>query len=62
VTGGGLVIGFGVEIPSRPARSDGGATLSRGEDVIYTGKEQGEFISVHGQNGEGWVHKPMVRK
>lgn len=38
------------------------ATIARGEEVIYTGKDEGSFISVQGQNGEGWVEKVMVRK
>ena len=37
-------------------------TIARGEEVIYTGKDQGSFIHVQGQNGEGWVEKVMVRK
>jgi len=38
------------------------ATIARGEEVIYTGKDEGGFISVQGQGGEGWVEKVMVRK
>lgn len=37
-------------------------TLPRGEEVIYTGKEQAGFLSVQGQSGEGWVEKVMIRK
>lgn len=37
-------------------------TIGRGEEVIYTGQEQGSFIQVQGQNGEGWVEKILVRK
>lgn len=38
------------------------ATLVRGEEVIYTGHDQGAFISVQGQDGEGWVEKVRVKK
>lgn len=38
------------------------AALGKGEEVIYTGKEKDGFISVQGQDGEGWVEKVMVRK
>jgi len=38
------------------------ATLARGEEVIYTGKDEGGFMSVQGQNGEGWVEKVMMKK
>jgi len=38
------------------------STLARGEEVIYTGHDQGGFISVQGQDGEGWVEKVMVKK
>jgi hypothetical protein len=37
-------------------------TIARDEEVIYTGKEDGRFISVQGQNGEGWVEKIMMKK
>ena len=37
-------------------------TIPRGEVVIYTGKNEGAFILVQGQDGEGWVEKIMVRK
>lgn len=38
------------------------STLARGEEVIYTGKDQGGFMSVQGQDGEGWVEKVMMKK
>ncbi len=38
------------------------STMGKGEEVIYTGKDQGGFISVQGQDGEGWVEKVMVKK
>ena len=38
------------------------ATIARDEEVIYTGQDQGAFIRVQGQDGEGWVEKIMVRK
>lgn len=38
------------------------ATIARGEEVIYTGRDQNGFISVQGQDGEGWVEKVMVKK
>lgn len=38
------------------------ATIARDEEVIYTGQDQGGFIHIQGQGGEGWVEKIMVRK
>jgi curli biogenesis system outer membrane secretion channel CsgG len=38
------------------------ATLAKGEEVIYTGHEDNGFLSVQGNDGEGWVEKVMVRK
>jgi len=38
------------------------ATLARGEEAIYTGKDEGGFMHVQGQGGEGWVEKIMVKK
>ena len=37
-------------------------TIARGEEVIYTGKDEGGFMFVQGQNGEGWVDKVMMKK
>jgi curli biogenesis system outer membrane secretion channel CsgG len=62
---GDAVIGKigGLKIYSQPNKSSKVvATIARGEEVIYTGKDQGGFISVQGQDGEGWVEKVMVRK
>jgi curli biogenesis system outer membrane secretion channel CsgG len=53
----------GLKIYAQPDKSSKVvATIARGEEVIYTGKDEGAFISVQGQNGEGWVQKIMVRK
>lgn len=38
------------------------ATLPKGEEVIYTGEEKNGFLSVQGNEGEGWVEKVLVRK
>ncbi len=53
----------GLRIYAQPSKSSKVvATLSRGEEVIYTGRDKDGFISVQGQDGEGWVEKVMVRK
>jgi hypothetical protein len=38
------------------------ATIARGEEVIYTGKDEGAFMHIQGQDGEGWVERIMIRK
>lgn len=38
------------------------ATLPRGEEVVFTGKEKDGFLSVEGNDGAGWVDKNMVRR
>lgn len=30
--------------------------------MIYTGKDEGGFMHVQGQGGEGWVEKIMMKK
>jgi hypothetical protein len=38
------------------------ASLAKGEEVIYTGEEKNGFLSVQGNEGEGWVEKLMIKK
>jgi curli biogenesis system outer membrane secretion channel CsgG len=38
------------------------ATIPKGEEVIYTGEEKNGFLSVQGNEGEGWVEKVLIRK
>jgi hypothetical protein len=53
----------GLKIYAQPKKtSKVVATLARGEEVIFTGKDEGGFIFVQGQDGEGWVEKLMVKK
>ncbi len=53
----------GLKIYAQPNKSSKVvAKIAHGEEVIYTGKDQGGFISVQGQDGEGWVEKVMVKK
>lgn len=53
----------GLKIYSQPNKTSKVlASLGRGEEVIYTGKEKDGFISVQGNDGEGWVEKIMVKK
>ncbi|MCA1978666.1 MAG: SH3 domain-containing protein [Thiobacillus sp.] len=53
----------GLKVYAQPSKSSKVvATLGKGEEVIYTGKDKDGFISVQGQDGEGWVEKVMVRK
>lgn len=53
----------GLKVYAQPNKSSRVvATLGKGEEVIYTGKDKEGFISVQGQDGEGWVEKVMIRK
>jgi len=36
------------------------ATVKRGEDLVYLGEEDGAYIKVAGNGGEGWVRKSLV--
>jgi hypothetical protein len=36
------------------------ATLARGEEMIFMGKEQDGFVSVETSKGGGWVKKILV--
>lgn len=38
------------------------ASLAKGEEVIYTGTEKDGFMSVQGNDGEGWVEKILIKK
>jgi curli biogenesis system outer membrane secretion channel CsgG len=38
------------------------ASVPKGEEVIFTGEEKDGFLSVQGNQGEGWVEKVLVRK
>lgn len=53
----------GLKVYAKPSSSAKVVTtLGRGEEVIFTGKEDAGFLSVQGQAGEGWVQKVMVKK
>ncbi len=53
----------GLKIYSQPSKtSKVVASLAKGEEVIFTGEEKNGFISVQGNDGEGWVEKILVRK
>ena len=38
------------------------ATLARGEELIYVGKEQDGFVQVESSKGGGWVRKVLVTR
>jgi len=38
------------------------ATLGRGEEVVFMGKEEGGSIFVQGGSGEGWVSKNLMKR
>ena len=38
------------------------ATLGRGEELIYIGKEQDGFVQVESSKGGGWVRKVLVTR
>lgn len=53
----------GLKIYSQPSKtSKVVASLAKGEEVIYTGTEKDGFMSVQGNDGEGWVEKILVKK
>lgn len=53
----------GLKIYAQPNKSSKVvAKLGKGEEVIYTGEEKNGFISVQGNDGEGWVEKMMIKK
>ncbi len=38
------------------------ATLNRGEELVYMGKESDGHVKVQGGSGEGWVSKALVKR
>lgn len=53
----------GLKLYSQPSKgSKVLASLGKGEEVIYTGTEKDGFLSVQGNNGEGWVEKILIKK
>jgi len=38
------------------------ATLGRGEEVVFMGKEDGGSVFVQGSSGEGWVSKNLLKR
>ena len=52
------------QAPEEPGRGRGGAvaTLARGEELIYVGKEQDGFVQVESSKGGGWVRKVLVTR
>ena len=52
-----------VKLQAQPSdQSQAVATLSRGEELIFMGKEQDGFVSVETAQGSGWVKKVLVAK
>jgi len=53
----------GLKIYAQPNKSSKVvASLTKGEEVIFTGQEKNGFLSIQGNNGEGWVEMIMVKK
>lgn len=53
----------GLKIYSQPNKtSKVVASLAKGEEIIYTGIEKNGFLSVQGNDGEGWVEKILIKK
>jgi hypothetical protein len=38
------------------------ASLARGEELVYMGKEKDGYVKVQGGSGEGWVSKALLRR
>jgi hypothetical protein len=52
-----------VRLLSTPTdQGDAVATLARGEELIFMGKEQDGFVSVESSRGSGWVKRVLVTK
>ena len=52
-----------VKLLAQPSdQSDAVATLARGEELIFLGKEQDGFINVETAKGGGWVKKVLVAR
>ena len=52
-----------VKLMSKPVESgETVATLARGEELIYVGKEQDGFVQVESSKGGGWVRKVLVTR
>jgi hypothetical protein len=53
----------GLKIYAQPSKSSKVlASLAKGEEVIFTGQEKNGFMSIQGNDGEGWVEKIMIKK
>ena len=37
------------------------ANARRGEDLVFLGEEEGSYIKVAGNGGEGWVRKSLIK-
>jgi len=52
-----------VRLMAKPSdQGDAVATLARGEELIFMGKEQDGFVNVESSRGSGWVKKVLVTK
>ena len=52
-----------VKLLSKPGEAGAEvATLARGEELIYVGKEQDGFVQVESSKGGGWVRKVLVTR
>jgi hypothetical protein len=52
-----------VKLLAQPSdQSDAIATLARGEEIIFLGKEQDGFLNVESAKGGGWVKKVLVAR
>lgn len=49
-------------LPKPSDQSDAVATLAKGEELVFTGKEQDGFLSVETAKGGGWVKKVLVTR
>lgn len=51
-----------VKLFAQPAEGKTVATLARGDELIYMGKDQDGFVSVETGSGSGWVKKVLVAR
>ena len=52
-----------VKLMAKPSdQSDTVATLAKGEELIFTGKEEEGFVSVETARGGGWVRKLLIAR
>jgi hypothetical protein len=49
-------------LPQPSDKGDPIATLGKGEELIFMGKEQDGFLNVETAKGSGWVRKILVTR